>query len=65
MNKEIKYEGCSSVIYPDRHEKWCVCCKNCGSTPSDHVLKNYNMAWHDGDVYCKKCDSFVRTWDAG
>lgn len=28
-------------------------------------VRNYNMAWHDGDVHCKDCDKFIRYWDAG
>lgn len=39
-------------------------CPNCGT--ADHlVVKNYNMMWHDGEVWCKKCDVYVREYDAG
>ena len=62
---KIEYQGCSSPIWPDRHEKYCVCCKKCGSAPKDHIVKNYSMMWHDGDVYCKKCGEYVRMYDAG
>ena len=40
-------------------------CKNCWAPPSDHEVKNYDPVWRDGDVYCKKCGTRVRGYDAG
>lgn len=28
-------------------------------------VRNYDMAWHDGDIYCKDCGTYVRRFDAG
>jgi len=38
-------------------------CPNCGSI--DCRLENYDMMWHDGDVVCNKCNTRIRTYDAG
>lgn len=38
-------------------------CPKCGCKKIK--LKNYSMMWHDGDVHCAKCDTFIRFWDAG
>lgn len=38
-------------------------CSDCGST--EFVMKNYSMAWHDGDIHCAGCDKFIRYFDAG
>lgn len=43
----------------------CIHCPKCDSPPSDHEVRNYNMMWHDGDVICKKCETYIRSWDAG
>ena len=40
-------------------------CPKCGSPPSEHEVRDYNLDWHDGKVYCKPCGAFVRDWDAG
>lgn len=40
-------------------------CPKCGSPPSDHELRNYSMMWHEGDIHCVKCETFVRSFDAG
>jgi len=40
-------------------------CPECNSAPSNHRLENYSAMWHEGDVYCNQCNSFVRDWDAG
>lgn len=40
-------------------------CPKCGAPPSQHIVRNHNLAWHDGDVYCGKCNAFVRYYDAG
>lgn len=40
-------------------------CPKCNSSPDRHELRNYNMMWHDGDVHCIDCGTYVRMWDAG
>lgn len=40
-------------------------CPECGSPPSDHEVRNYDMMWHEGDIHCSKCNTFVRYYDAG
>jgi len=63
--EEKVYEFCNNFLIPDRHTTHCTCCKKCGAPPSEHELRDYSMLWHDGDVYCRKCGSYVRMWDAG
>lgn len=38
-------------------------CPECGGTKLR--LENYDMMWHDGDLVCEACDTYVRMWDAG
>lgn len=38
-------------------------CPECGS--ENHRVENYSMAWHDGDVVCNNCDTYIRAYDAG
>lgn len=38
-------------------------CPKCGGT--NFEVRNYNMMWQDGDVYCKDCNVYVRGYDAG
>jgi hypothetical protein len=40
-------------------------CSQCGSGPSEHEVRNHDLMWHDGDVYCLRCGNRVRTYDAG
>ena len=40
-------------------------CPECGASPSEHEVKNYNEMFRDGDVHCKKCGAYVRAYDAG
>lgn len=51
--------GCTKRIGPHVH------CPECGSAPSRHIMKNYSLMWHEGDVYCKDCHAYVRGYDAG
>lgn len=53
--------ACDNVYVYSNH----IHCPKCGSAPSEHEVKNYDMMWHEGDVHCKRCDTFVRYWDAG
>jgi hypothetical protein len=39
-------------------------CPECGST--DHLtVRNYDSVWRDGEVWCSRCEVFVRNYDAG
>lgn len=38
-------------------------CPECGGT--DTRMENYSMMWHDADVVCQACDTYIRMWDAG
>lgn len=40
-------------------------CPSCGAHPSKQTIENYDMMWHDGDIYCSECGGFVRFYDAG
>jgi Zn finger protein HypA/HybF involved in hydrogenase expression len=40
-------------------------CPKCGSHPDRHEIRNYSMMWHDGDIHCVDCGTFVRDYDAG
>jgi hypothetical protein len=39
-------------------------CPKCNQTDQLEVRK-YNMMWHDGEVWCKRCEVYVRSYDAG
>lgn len=38
-------------------------CPECGGT--DTRMENYSAMWHEADIVCNKCHTFVRSWDAG
>lgn len=38
-------------------------CPKCGSI--EFELKNYDMAFHDGDIHCANCGQYIRRFDAG
>lgn len=38
-------------------------CPECGG--SNTSVRNHDMMWHDGDVVCDDCNTYVRGWDAG
>jgi hypothetical protein len=40
-------------------------CPKCGSEPKEHEVRNFDRVWRDGDVYCTKCNTYVRMYDAG
>jgi hypothetical protein len=40
-------------------------CPKCDAPPSEHEVRNHSLMWHDGDVHCKKCGTYVRDYDAG
>lgn len=45
-----------------QHNYWCP---ECGSSGKNHYMTNYDAMWHEGDIYCSLCDTFVRYYDAG
>jgi len=70
MDKETaytKYDG----EYCEKCEKTLNCfgphthCPKCGSPPNQHELRNYSMMWHEGDIVCLNCETYVRGYDAG
>jgi uncharacterized Zn finger protein len=42
-----------------------VHCPDCGSGPEEHEVRNFDEIWRDGDVYCNRCGTYVRMYDAG
>ncbi len=38
-------------------------CPECGSKSTR--MENYSMMWHEGDIVCNDCDTYVRGFDAG
>lgn len=38
-------------------------CPECGGT--ELRMENYSMMWHEADLVCEACDTYVRMWDAG
>lgn len=38
-------------------------CPKCNGT--NFTVKNYDMMWHDGEVWCVDCNVYVREYDAG
>lgn len=38
-------------------------CPKCGGT--NFTVRNYDMKWHDGEVWCVDCNVYVRDYDAG
>jgi Zn ribbon nucleic-acid-binding protein len=39
-------------------------CPQCGEVDQLEV-RNHDMIWHDGEVWCRRCDVYVRGYDAG
>jgi hypothetical protein len=50
---------------PKHSENNCPNCPKCGADPSHYEMRNYSMMWHEGDIYCTLCDTFIRYFDAG
>ena len=40
-------------------------CPKCDAGPEHQEVRNYDMMWHDVDIHCTICDTFVRSYDAG
>lgn len=38
-------------------------CPKCGSSGRDHEVRGFSEVSRDGEVYCKKCGSYVRYFD--
>ncbi len=38
-------------------------CPKCGCKKFE--LRNYSAIWHDGDIHCAACGTFIRSFDAG
>jgi len=38
-------------------------CPDCGSNKTS--VENHDLNWHDGDVVCVDCGTYVRMYDAG
>lgn len=38
-------------------------CPKCHGTNLE--VRNHDLMWHDGDVWCIDCDIFIRNFDAG
>lgn len=38
-------------------------CPHCGANKSHQEVRNYDLIWGDGDVYCCSCGGYVRSWD--
>lgn len=39
-------------------------CPKCGAEPKDQEVRNYDPIWRDGEVFCVKCGTKVRDYDA-
>ena len=46
MNEKLKLPSCN--------------CPKCDALPRDQEVRDYDMMWGDGKVFCKKCGAFVR-----
>lgn len=52
--------------YGDAFQKWQTLRNSCPECHSDKVtLLNYDMKWHNGDIVCSLCGTYVRGYDAG
>jgi hypothetical protein len=57
---------------PPEKEKWepnhmintYKACPKCGQTDR-LTVRNYDLMWHDGEVWCTRCEVYVRGYDAG
>lgn len=36
----------------------------CGAV-GEVEMRNYEVAWHEGDVHCARCGAYIRRFDAG
>ena len=57
----IEATGCiGHLLHPNSPN-----CPKCGAPPSEQELRNYDRMWGEGDLYCKKCGTYVRGFDSG
>ncbi len=38
-------------------------CPECGAPPNQHEMRDLNTVAREADIYCTKCQAFVRMWD--
>lgn len=50
-------------LYLEKRSNARIACPHCSS--EDYEVRNYNQDLHDGDMYCKKCGTYIRMFDAG
>lgn len=62
LRKRILWKGLAGEAL-DLCQKHNNTCSECGA--SDNRMENYSMMWHEGDIVCNKCDTWVRGFDAG
>ena len=57
-----KYESIGHLISmaPGHPQK----CPKCGAGPDKWEIRDYDMLWHDGEIYCE-CGQYIRMYDAG
>lgn len=57
----MKYcEKCEKEVWgPHKH------CPECDSSPDKHELRDYDLIWGDGEIWCPDCEIKVRNFDRG
>lgn len=50
-------------LYLEKRSSTGTICPHCGS--EDYEVGNHNPEWHDGDIHCKNCGTYIRMFDAG
>ena len=67
LHESIDYgEVLKHHSYKKARAQWSVIrnqCPECGS--DDSTVVDYDPMWHDGDVVCNRCNTYIRAWDAG
>lgn len=58
---ELGDMGAASLLLPSKNS---ANCPGCSAESNFHEVRNYSAIWHDGDVYCMNCGSYVRRYDA-
>ena len=51
--------NCSNISGVDPYYR----CPRCGSGKVE--VRNHDLIWHDGQVHCKICGTYIREYDAG
>lgn len=56
----------TSTIYKKAELDWRQVRNTCPQCGSEHVaVENHDAMWHDGDIVCQDCRTYVRMYDAG